>query len=148
MFVKKLAYLMVVVAVCLFGIGCIAATGLPGSAVKGPGGHQTGDVFTSSFLVRFKRSLDKQLVHEIASRNGFQNLGELPGSNGKEFHFKHTTLPLVRTRRSISHTRVLKKEPLVSMQRYENTVALRVKRCIPGGNQVVVYGGAVKELQG
>ncbi|XP_308012.6 neuroendocrine convertase 2 [Anopheles gambiae] len=113
MFVKKLAYLMVVVVVCLFGIGCIAATGLPGSAAKSAGGHQTGDVFTSSFLVRFKRSLDKQLVHEIASRNGFQNLGELPGSNGKEFHFKHTTLPLVRTRRSISHTRVLKKEPLI-----------------------------------
>lgn len=77
MFVKKLAYLMVVVVVCLFGIGCIAATGLPGSAAKSAGGHQTGDVFTSSFLVRFKRSLDKQLVHEIASRNGFQNLGEV-----------------------------------------------------------------------
>lgn len=39
---------------------------------------------------------------------------QLSGSYGKEFHFKHKALHHARTRRSIAHTRVLKKEPLVS----------------------------------
>jgi hypothetical protein len=39
---------------------------------------------------------------------------QLPGSSGTEYHFRHSTLPHARTRRSISHTRILKKEPLVS----------------------------------
>lgn len=39
---------------------------------------------------------------------------QLAGSSGKEFHFKHKVLHHARTRRSIAHTRVLKREPLVS----------------------------------
>ncbi|XP_058814190.1 neuroendocrine convertase 2 [Topomyia yanbarensis] len=37
------------------------------------------------------------------------------GSSGREYHFKHTALPYARTRRSLPHTRVLKKESLVSI---------------------------------
>lgn len=33
------------------------------------------DVFTSSFLVRFRRNVDGELAHLIADRNGFENLG-------------------------------------------------------------------------
>lgn len=39
---------------------------------------------------------------------------QLSGSNGKEYHFKHRVLQHARTRRSIPHTRVLKREPLVT----------------------------------
>lgn len=35
------------------------------------------ELFTSSFLVRFKRSIDNPLAHEIAKRNGFHNIGEV-----------------------------------------------------------------------
>lgn len=35
------------------------------------------ELFTSSFLVRFKRSIDSPLAHEIAKRNGFHNIGEV-----------------------------------------------------------------------
>lgn len=40
---------------------------------------------------------------------------QLSGSNGKEYHFKHKVLHHARTRRSITHTRVLKREPMVSL---------------------------------
>ena len=35
----------------------------------------SGELFTSSFLVKFKRSIDNQLAHDIANRNGFHNIG-------------------------------------------------------------------------
>ena len=35
------------------------------------------ELFTSSFLVRFKRSIDNPLAHDIAKRNGFHNIGEV-----------------------------------------------------------------------
>lgn len=41
---------------------------------------------------------------------------QLSGSNGKEYHFKHRVLQHARTRRSIPHTRVLKREPLVCIE--------------------------------
>ncbi|CAO1425802.1 unnamed protein product [Diamesa serratosioi] len=73
----------------------------------------SGELFTNSFLVKFKRSIDNQLAHDIANRNGFHNIGPLPGSSAKEFHFRHSSMPHIRSRRSISHTRVLKQEPLI-----------------------------------
>lgn len=33
------------------------------------------DVFTSSFLVRFKRSVDNDLAGDVAARYGFDNIG-------------------------------------------------------------------------
>ncbi|CAD6994915.1 unnamed protein product [Ceratitis capitata] len=33
------------------------------------------DVFTSSFLVRFKRSVDNDFAKEVATRYGFDNIG-------------------------------------------------------------------------
>lgn len=32
-------------------------------------------IFTNSFLVRFHRSVQNDVVHDIASRNGFENVG-------------------------------------------------------------------------
>ncbi|KAJ6638561.1 Neuroendocrine convertase 2, partial [Pseudolycoriella hygida] len=88
---------------CLFGLICGTDT-----VFSSP----RSGVFTSSFLVRFRRNVDNNEAHQLAQRNGFENLGPLPGSSGTEFHFKHRSLPAVRSRRSISHTRVLKREPL------------------------------------
>ncbi|XP_036325140.1 neuroendocrine convertase 2-like [Rhagoletis pomonella] len=44
---------------------------------------------------------------------GDQIMSNLVGGNGNEYHFKHKTLPHARTRRSITHTRLLKSHPLV-----------------------------------
>lgn len=33
------------------------------------------NVFTNSFLVRFRRSVDNDIVNKIATRNGFHNIG-------------------------------------------------------------------------
>lgn len=52
---------------CLLGL-LYTCTGLVASS-------GSGNVFTSSFLVRFKKSVDNDLAHSIASRNGFENLG-------------------------------------------------------------------------
>ncbi|XP_037896470.1 neuroendocrine convertase 2 [Glossina fuscipes] len=71
------------------------------------------DVFTSSFLVRFRRKVDNDFAHKVASKYGFDNIGPLVGGNGHEYHFKHRTLPHARSRRSISHTRLLKSHPLI-----------------------------------
>ncbi|XP_062536420.1 neuroendocrine convertase 2 [Armigeres subalbatus] len=94
---------------CIVGmlLCCLVATIRSKSSID-------GHVFTSSFLVKFKRNVDDQQAHEIADRNGFINLGPLAGSAGREFHFKHTALPHARTRRSIAHMRVLKKEDLIT----------------------------------
>lgn len=35
----------------------------------------SNELFTSSFLVRFKRSVDNDVAHEIAKRNSFHNIG-------------------------------------------------------------------------
>lgn len=40
-----------------------------------PSTAQRNDIFTSSFLVRFHRSIDNDLAHDVAQRNGFENLG-------------------------------------------------------------------------
>lgn len=37
----------------------------------------TNSVFTNSFLVRFQRSIDKDIANEIAVRNGFENVGQV-----------------------------------------------------------------------
>lgn len=36
---------------------------------------QRGDVFTSSFLVRFHRSVDAAQAQHVAIRNGFESVG-------------------------------------------------------------------------
>ena len=40
-------------------------------------GHINGkdDVFTSSFLVRFRRSVDNDFAHQVAEKYGFDNIG-------------------------------------------------------------------------
>lgn len=34
-------------------------------------------VFTNSFLVKFQRNIKNDIAHEIALRNGFENVGEV-----------------------------------------------------------------------
>ncbi|XP_011195107.1 neuroendocrine convertase 2 [Zeugodacus cucurbitae] len=89
------------------------ATTSDGSVAPAAALNGRNDVFTSSFLVRFRRSVDNDLAGEVAARYGFDNIGALVGANGNEYHFKHRTLPHARTRRSITHTRLLKSHPLV-----------------------------------
>lgn len=47
---------------------CLAATVLIAAAAS-------REVFTNSFLVRFKRSVQHEEAHELALRHGFDNLG-------------------------------------------------------------------------
>lgn len=75
--------------------------------------QQPDEVFTNSFHVRFVRDVDHQEAHKVAKRHGFVNLGPVLGS-ASEYHFQHRALPHARTRRSISHSRKLKLDPLVS----------------------------------
>lgn len=35
------------------------------------------NVFTNSFLVKFHQNIKKDVAHEIATRNGFENVGEV-----------------------------------------------------------------------
>lgn len=35
----------------------------------------TKDLFTNSFLVKFRQNVDNKLAHHVATRNGFVNLG-------------------------------------------------------------------------
>ncbi|XP_055678507.1 neuroendocrine convertase 2 [Lutzomyia longipalpis] len=108
---------MPVTWLCLLGLIFTAATVSSSS----------GDVFTSSFLVRFKRNVHNEVAHEIANKYGYDNLGSLAGSAGTEFHFKHRSLPHARSRRSITHTRVLKRDPLIHSA-VQQVGFVRVKR--------------------
>lgn len=58
--------------VVLLGCYCLVVATTSGSKLATGG---TGNVFTSSFLVKFKRSVEPQQAHQIAERNGFINLG-------------------------------------------------------------------------
>lgn len=60
---------------CIVGmlLCCLVATIRSKSSID-------GHVFTSSFLVKFKRNVDDQQAHEIADRNGFINLGPVSSS--------------------------------------------------------------------
>lgn len=49
------------------------------SAARGHGGQPNHAVFTSSFLVRFRRGVDNDFAHKLADKYGFENLG--PVSN-------------------------------------------------------------------
>ncbi|XP_050295160.1 neuroendocrine convertase 2 [Anthonomus grandis grandis] len=70
------------------------------------------DLFSNSFLVRFKRDLEPEEAHHVAKRHGFVNMGPVLRSK-TEYHFVNHALPPVRSRRSISHTRKLKSDPLI-----------------------------------
>lgn len=50
------------------------------------------------------------------------------GGNGHEYHFKHRTLPHARSRRSITHTRLLKSHPMVSID-----IISHENNTMPGG---------------
>ncbi|VVC90989.1 unnamed protein product [Leptidea sinapis] len=98
---------------------CITATVIVASA-------SSREVFTNSFLVRFKRSLRHEEAHQIALGHGFDNLGPVLSSD-TEWHFTHRGLPHARPRRSVVHTRLLKRNPLVHTA-VQQTGFKRVKR--------------------
>lgn len=60
-----------------------ATVTVPPAAASLEGGANThtrpvaggNDVFTSSFLVRFRRSVDNDFAHNVANKYGFENLG-------------------------------------------------------------------------
>ncbi|XP_026687227.1 neuroendocrine convertase 2-like, partial [Diaphorina citri] len=72
----------------------------------------SGEVFTNSFLVRLHGEPGNEVANQIASRNGFENVGPILKSKS-EFHFVHRALPHARSKRSIQHMRKLKVDPLV-----------------------------------
>ncbi|XP_023226360.1 neuroendocrine convertase 2-like [Centruroides sculpturatus] len=74
----------------------------------------SADVYTNSFLVRLKRSVDNNVADRVARRNGFANLGPILDSD-KEFYFVHKAVPHARRKRSTAHTRKLKSDPLVEL---------------------------------
>ncbi|KAF7992328.1 hypothetical protein HCN44_001653 [Aphidius gifuensis] len=86
----------------------------------------TSEVFTNSFLVKLKQSVDKTLADEVAKRNGFINLGSILG-NQKEYQFLQKALPHARSKRSVPHTRRLKIDPLIHTA-VQQTGFRRVKR--------------------
>lgn len=67
---------MLVRWLCLAGL-IILSVANAGSAA----GPSSGDVFTSSFLVRFKRNIDRTTAHEIANKYGYDNLGTVSKRN-------------------------------------------------------------------
>jgi len=96
-------------------------------AVTG-GGQMTRseEVFTNAFLVELKDRHGNAVANEVAKRNGFTNLGPVLSSD-QLFHFVHRAVPHARRKRSISHTRKLKTDPLVA-RAYQQTGFKRVKR--------------------
>lgn len=46
----------------------------------------SGDVFTSSFLVRFKRNVESSYAHEIANKYGYDNLGPVRKQDTRVSH--------------------------------------------------------------
>lgn len=64
------------------------------------------------FVAKYKKIIVNK-INQMNNSQFFFSL-QLAGSGGKEFHFKHKVLHHARTRRSITHTRILKREPLVS----------------------------------
>ncbi|KAK9759218.1 Peptidase S8 pro-domain [Popillia japonica] len=71
------------------------------------------EVFSNSFLVKFRRGVELDEADDVARRNGFVNVGPILGSS-QEYHFINHDVPTARTKRSIPHVRKLKVEPLVS----------------------------------
>ncbi|XP_063918835.1 neuroendocrine convertase 2 isoform X1 [Zophobas morio] len=84
------------------------------------------DLFSNSFLVKFRRDVDPEEAHEVASRHGFVNMGPLLGSK-KEYHFVNHAIPVARTKRSIPHMRKLKVDPLIHTA-VQQPGFIRVKR--------------------
>jgi len=58
----------------------LASAGAGGGGAGGSGHGLSGPaVFTSSFLVRFRRGVDNGFAHEVADKYGFDNLGPVSG---------------------------------------------------------------------
>lgn len=86
----------------------------------------SAEVFSNSFLVRFRREVELDEANDVAERNGFVNIGPVLGSS-REYHFVNHGLPAARTKRSIPHVRKLKVEPLVHLV-LQQPGFVRVKR--------------------
>uniref|UniRef100_A0A6G1SNY2 Neuroendocrine convertase 2 n=1 Tax=Aceria tosichella TaxID=561515 RepID=A0A6G1SNY2_9ACAR len=67
------------------------------------------NIITSSFLVRLNGEHEPQRAHAIAKRNGYVNLGQV-GNSKTDYHFHHPNLK-IRTKRSVSHIKQLKRDP-------------------------------------
>jgi len=56
-----------------------ASAGAGGGAGGSGAGLSGPAVFTSSFLVRFRRGVDNSFAHDVADKYGFDNLGPVSG---------------------------------------------------------------------
>lgn len=84
------------------------------------------EVFTNSFYVRLNGDHGKHVADQVAQRNGFTNLGPVLNSK-KEFVFVNHAVPHIRRKRSLTHYKQLKADPLVS-HAVQQTGFKRVKR--------------------
>lgn len=73
--------------IAIMWLQCFAATVLIAAAAS-------REVFTNSFLVRFKKSLGHEEAHEVALRHGFENLGPV---RGHVIIRKHKHRPIIFT---------------------------------------------------
>lgn len=84
------------------------------------------DVMTNQWHVHLVDDLGKDAAMKVAKRNGFSFVSPVLDSD-REFHFVHRMVPHARVRRSISHTRQLKTDPLVA-QAVQQAGFVRAKR--------------------
>jgi len=88
----------------------VALAALVSWGVEQSAASPRNEVFTNSFLVRFRRDMTRKEASDVANVHGFVSLGPLLNSN-QEYHFLHRSLPHAKTRRSVGHMRSLKTHP-------------------------------------
>lgn len=86
------------------------------------------ELAVNSWYVRFRRAVSVDEAKDVAARHGFTYIGPVtPERLTDEHHFVHRAVPKLRTRRSLGHTRQLKREALVDFA-VQEIGHLRTKR--------------------
>lgn len=99
------------------------------------------EVLTNHWYVELDGDGGVESAKLVAKRTGFTYVGPVLGSSN-EFHFVHSAVPNIRTKRSIGHTRLLKAHPKVK-RAVQQTGYLRVKR----GFKPKITGVPVSEIK-
>ncbi|KAK3092259.1 hypothetical protein FSP39_000444 [Pinctada imbricata] len=84
------------------------------------------EILTNNWYVELDGDGGIEAAREVSKRTGFNLVGPLLGSSN-EFHFVHSAVPNIRSKRSIVHTRKLKAHPLVK-RAIQQTGYIRTKR--------------------
>ncbi|VDI60990.1 Hypothetical predicted protein, partial [Mytilus galloprovincialis] len=99
------------------------------------------EVLTNNWLVELDGEGGIDAAKAVAKRTGFNFVSPMLGSQ-REFHFTHSAVPHIRSRRSIIHTRKLKAHPMVK-RAIQQTGFRRAKR----GFQPKIRGVPVSEIR-